>query len=53
MTPDFDVQVVGEINHDLILTGDDAPAFWQIEYLVGTDTLIITVTCKVGPWKNC
>lgn len=43
MTPDtpFDILVAGEINPDLILTGDVAPAFNQTEKLVDSATLTI------------
>lgn len=34
-TPPFDILVAGEINPDLILTGDVVPAFGQVEQLVG------------------
>jgi sugar/nucleoside kinase (ribokinase family) len=37
----FDILVAGEINPDLILTGDVAPAFGQVEKLVDTATLAI------------
>src|SRR6266496_786181 len=43
MTPDtaFDILVAGEINPDLILTGDVMPAFNQTEKLVDSATLTI------------
>ena len=41
MTPSFDVLVAGEINPDLILTGDVIPAFHQTEKLVDSATLTI------------
>src|SRR5512146_761036 len=43
MTPDtrFDILVAGEINPDLILTGDVRPAFDQTEKLVDSATLTI------------
>src|SRR5512147_1069852 len=43
MTPDalFDILVAGEINPDLILTGDVMPAFNQTEKLVDAATLTI------------
>src|SRR5512142_2133224 len=43
MTPDtpFDILVAGEINPDLILTGDVIPAFDQTEKLVDSATLTI------------
>src|SRR5512145_1572557 len=43
MTPDttFDVLVAGEINPDLILTGDVTPEFGQAEKLVDSATLTI------------
>jgi sugar/nucleoside kinase (ribokinase family) len=37
----FDILVAGEINPDLILTGDVEPAFGQVEKLVDTATLAI------------
>jgi sugar/nucleoside kinase (ribokinase family) len=37
----FDIAVVGEINPDLILTGDVAPAFGQVEKMVADATLTI------------
>lgn len=37
----FDILVAGEINPDLILTGDVAPAFGQVEKLVDTAALTI------------
>src|SRR5512146_863355 len=37
----FDILVAGEINPDLILTGDVAPEFGQIEKLVDSATLAI------------
>ena len=37
----YDVLVVGEINPDLILTGDFPPAFGQVEKLVDSATLTI------------
>jgi len=41
MTPSFDLLVAGEINPDLILSGDVAPAFGQVEKLVDSATLVI------------
>ena len=43
MTPDtiYDVLVAGEINPDLILTGDVTPEFGQVEKLVDSATLAI------------
>jgi len=43
MPPDiyFDILVAGEINPDLILTGDVAPAFNQVEKLIDTAALTI------------
>src|SRR5512139_3825077 len=43
MTPDalFDILVAGEINPDLILSGDVMPAFNQTEKLVDAATLTI------------
>jgi sugar/nucleoside kinase (ribokinase family) len=43
MTPDtsFDLLVAGEINPDLILTGDVVPEFGQVEKLVDSATLTI------------
>ena len=43
MTPDtlFDLLVAGEINPDLILTGDVTPEFGQVEKLVDSATLTI------------
>ncbi|MBI3175400.1 MAG: carbohydrate kinase family protein [Chloroflexi bacterium] len=37
----FDILVAGEINPDLILTGDVAPAFGQVEKLIDAATLTI------------
>ncbi len=37
----YDLLVAGEINPDLILTGDVAPAFGQVEKIVDTATLTI------------
>jgi sugar/nucleoside kinase (ribokinase family) len=39
--PKFDVLVAGEINPDLILTGDVKPEFGQVEQLVDSATLTI------------
>ncbi|MCB0111315.1 MAG: carbohydrate kinase family protein [Caldilineaceae bacterium] len=39
--PDFDVIVVGELNADLILTGDVIPAFGQAEKLIDDATLTL------------
>ena len=41
MTPSFDILVAGEINPDLILTGDVSPAFNQTEKLVDSAALTI------------
>ena len=43
MTPDkpFDILVAGEINPDLILTGDVTPEFGQVEKMVDTAALTI------------
>ncbi|MDX9991811.1 MAG: sugar kinase [Anaerolineales bacterium] len=41
MTPSFDILVAGEINPDLILSGDVAPAFGQVEKLVASAALAI------------
>src|SRR5512139_3712744 len=43
MTPDalFDILIAGEINPDLILSGDVMPAFNQTEKLVDSATLTI------------
>ncbi len=41
MTPSFDLLVSGEINPDLILSGDVAPAFGQVEKLVDSANLTI------------
>lgn len=41
MTPSFDLLVSGEINPDLILSGDVAPAFGQVEKLVDSAALTI------------
>jgi sugar/nucleoside kinase (ribokinase family) len=41
MTPSFDILVAGEINPDLILSGDVAPAFGQVEKLVESANLTI------------
>jgi sugar/nucleoside kinase (ribokinase family) len=40
-TKDFDVVVVGELNADLILRGDVAPAFGQVEKLIDDATLTL------------
>ncbi len=37
----FDILVAGEINPDLILTGDVLPAFNQVERLVDSATLSV------------
>jgi len=37
----FDILVVGELNPDLVLTGDVVPAFGQVEQLLDTATLAI------------
>ena len=41
MKKPFDILVAGEINPDLILTGDVAPEFGQVEKLVNSSTLAI------------
>src|SRR6266487_2355492 len=41
MTPAFDILVAGEINPDLILTGDVTPVFNQTEKLVDSAALTI------------
>ncbi len=41
MTPAFDILVAGEINPDLILTGDVTPIFNQTEKLVDSAALTI------------
>lgn len=41
MTPSFDLLVAGEINPDLILSGDVEPAFGQVEKLVESAALTI------------
>lgn len=41
MTQNFDILVAGEINPDLILSGDVEPAFGQVEKLV--DTAVLTI----------
>lgn len=40
-TPTFDVVAIGEINADLILSGDVTPAFGQVEKLVSDARLVI------------
>ncbi len=40
-TPTFDIVAVGEINADLILSGDVTPAFGQVEKLVSDARLVI------------
>jgi sugar/nucleoside kinase (ribokinase family) len=40
-TPQFDILVAGEINPDLILSGDVIPAFGQVEQLVDSADLTI------------
>lgn len=37
----FDILVAGEINPDLVLSGDVEPAFGQVEKLVGAASLTI------------
>ena len=39
--PDFDILVVGEVNPDLVLTGDVTPAFGQTEKIIADATLAI------------
>lgn len=39
--PDFDLLVIGEVNPDLILTGNVTPAFGQVERMVEDATLAI------------
>lgn len=41
MSTPFDILVAGEINPDLILTGDVVPAFGQVEKLVDSATLTV------------
>ena len=41
MTRSFDILVAGEINPDLILTGDVAPIFGQFEKLIDSASLAI------------
>jgi sugar/nucleoside kinase (ribokinase family) len=41
MAPKYDVLVAGEINPDLILTGDVEPAFGQVEKLVDSAVLAV------------
>src|SRR5512147_2044609 len=41
MNPPFDLLVAGEINPDLILSGDVEPVFGQVEKLVDTTALTI------------
>lgn len=41
MTPSFDLLVAGEINPDLILSGEVVPAFGQVEKLV--DSAVLTI----------
>ena len=41
MSKDFDILVVGELNPDLVLSGDVAPEFGQVEKLVTDATLAI------------
>jgi sugar/nucleoside kinase (ribokinase family) len=41
MTPPYDILVAGEINPDLILSGDVEPAFGQVEKLVDAAALTI------------
>ena len=51
MSKDFDVLVVGELNADLILRGDVAPAFGQVEKLIDDATLTIgssSAICACG-----
>ena len=38
---DYDVVVVGELNADLILSGDVTPAFGQVERLIDGATLTL------------
>jgi sugar/nucleoside kinase (ribokinase family) len=39
--PDFDVVVVGELNPDLVLSGDVTPRFGQVEQLLDAATLTV------------
>src|SRR5688572_30586089 len=41
MNPNFDILVAGEINPDLILTGNVTPEFGQVEKVVDSATLTI------------
>ncbi|HTX89665.1 MAG TPA: sugar kinase [Anaerolineales bacterium] len=41
MTKAFDILVAGELNPDLILSGDVAPAFGQVEKLVDSADLVV------------
>ena len=41
MSKTFDILVAGEINPDLILSGDVVPSFWQVEKLVDSASLTI------------
>ena len=43
----FDILVAGEINPDLILTGDVEPEFGQVEILVDSATLTIGFSSAV------
>ena len=44
---DFDVMVVGELNADLIVTGDTTPTFGQVEKLVDDATLSIGASSAI------
>lgn len=44
---DFDVVVVGELNADLIVTGDTTPTFGQVEKLVDDATLAIGASSAI------
>src|SRR5512134_2052571 len=43
----YDILVAGEINPDLILTGDVVPAFGQVEKLVDSAALTIGSSCAI------
>jgi sugar/nucleoside kinase (ribokinase family) len=45
---DFDVLVAGEINPDLILSGDVVPAYGQVERLVETADLTVGSSSAIG-----
>jgi sugar/nucleoside kinase (ribokinase family) len=47
MERDFDILVIGELNPDLILSGDVLPEFGQVEKLVDDATLVIGASAAI------